>query len=77
MVLVSQWWVLVWECVYPEGEKARSTVQVDAGTREEIQEGDVEAGKTVGQEALEAEVNPWILTRKENTRVKTGNHGTE
>ena len=41
----------MWECVYREGEKARSTVQVDAGTQKDLQEGDAEAGKTVGQEA--------------------------
>ena len=49
----------MWECVYREGEKARSTVQEDAGTREEIQGGDAEAGENREAGSAGSRGNPW------------------
>ena len=65
----------MWECVYREGEKARSTVQEYAGTREEIQGGDAEAGENREAGSAGSRGNQWDLDREEGTGVKTGKTG--
>ena len=44
-----------------EGEKARGTVQVDAGTREEIHGEDAEAGEPQEAGSAGSRGNPWDL----------------